>query len=88
MGQYVQYDNRFFNRLRRAVFDAQGRPVTPDVDVRFQTEVDFLRFGAFTQLTRSFLDADRLTLSAGLRTDGNSLTDDGRNLARTLSPRV
>ncbi|MEJ7666128.1 MAG: hypothetical protein WKG07_44750 [Hymenobacter sp.] len=24
MGQYIQYDNRFFNRLRRAVFDGQG----------------------------------------------------------------
>ncbi len=88
MGQYTQYDNRFFNRLRRAVFNAQGQQVSPDVDVRFQTAVDFLRFGAFGQVTRSFLDADRLTLSAGLRTDGNSLTDDGRNLARTLSPRV
>jgi hypothetical protein len=88
MGQYVQYDNRFFNRLRRPVLDAQGNVARPGVDVRFESTVDFFRFGGFAQLTRSFLNADRLTLSAGLRTDGNSLTDDGRNLARTLSPRV
>jgi hypothetical protein len=87
-GQYSQYDNRFFNRLRRAVYDAQGQLVSPKVDVRFQTTNNYFRFGAFTQLTRSFLDGDRLTLSAGLRTDGNSFTTDGRNLGRTLSPRV
>ncbi|MBC6988389.1 TonB-dependent receptor [Hymenobacter sp. BT491] len=88
MGQYVQYDNRFFNRVRRAVVDASGQVLQPDVDVRFQTAIDFFRFGAFGQLTGSFLDGDRLTLSAGLRTDGNSFTTDGRNLGRTLSPRV
>lgn len=88
MGQYVQYDNRFFNRLRRPVLDPQGNELQPGVDVRFQTAIDFGRFGAFGQLTRSFLDGDRLTLSAGLRTDGNSLTDDGRDLLRTLSPRL
>ncbi len=88
MGQYVQYDNHFFNRVRRAVLDSAGQLVQPGVDVRFQTAINFFRFGAFGQLTRSFLDGDRLTLSAGLRTDGNSFTDDGRNLGRTLSPRV
>ncbi|RSK33088.1 TonB-dependent receptor [Hymenobacter metallilatus] len=88
MGQYVQYNNRFFNRLRAEVRDAQGTLLTPRVDVRFRSAVDFARFGAFGQLTRSWLDGDRLTLSAGLRTDGNSLTTDGRNLLRTLSPRL
>ena len=88
MGQFVQYENRFFQRLRRAVFNAQGQPVSPDVDVRFQTNIDFGRFGAFGQLTRSFLDGNRLTVSAGLRTDGNTFTGDGYNLLRTLSPRL
>ncbi|RSK47165.1 TonB-dependent receptor [Hymenobacter rigui] len=88
VGQYVQYDNRFFNRLRRPVLDAAGNEVQPSVDVRFQTAVDFARFGGFVQVTRSFLESNRLTLSAGLRTDGNTLTDDGRNLLRTLSPRA
>jgi hypothetical protein len=88
VGQYVRYDNRYFNRLRRPVVDDAGNERRPGVNVRFQTAVDFWRYGAFGQLTRAFLDGDRLTVSAGVRTDGNSLTDDGRNLARTLSPRV
>jgi hypothetical protein len=88
VGQYIEYDNRFFNRVRRPVLDAQGNTLQPGLDVRFQTDINFARFGAFTQLTRAFLDGDRLTLSGGIRTDGNSFTDDGRNLLRTLSPRV
>ncbi|SHJ14698.1 Outer membrane receptor proteins, mostly Fe transport [Hymenobacter daecheongensis DSM 21074] len=88
VGQYVQYDNRFFNRVRRPVLDTQGQVLQPGVDVRFQSDLDFFRFGAFGQLTRAFLPGDRLTLSAGLRTDGNSFTEGGANLARTLSPRV
>ncbi|GAB2466285.1 collagen-binding protein [Hymenobacter qilianensis] len=88
VGQYVQYDSRFFSRVRREVRDAQGQLVSPQVDVRFQTAIDFARFGAFGQLTRTLLPDDRLTLSAGLRADGNSFTTGGANLLRTLSPRV
>ncbi|GAA4365117.1 TonB-dependent receptor [Hymenobacter saemangeumensis] len=88
VAQLVHYDNRFFNRLRREVRDASGNLLAPAITVDFNTAIDFVRFGAFAQVTRSFLPADRLTLSAGLRTDGNSLTDDGYNLGRTLSPRL
>jgi hypothetical protein len=88
VGQYVQYDSRFFNRVRSEVRNAQGILVSPQVNVRFQTDIDFTRFGAFGQLTRTFLPEDRLTISAGVRTDGNSFTNDGANLLRTLSPRV
>ncbi|QIL75059.1 TonB-dependent receptor [Hymenobacter sp. HDW8] len=88
VGQYVEYDSRFFSRVRREVRDAQGQVVSPQVDVRFQTAIDFARFGAFGQLTRTLLPDDRLTVSAGLRADGNSFTTGGANLLRTLSPRV
>lgn len=88
VGQFVQYDSRFFNRIRNEVRDAQGNLVSPRVDVNFRTDIDFARFGAFGQVTRTLLPDDRLTVSAGLRTDGNSFTDDGGNLLRTLSPRV
>ncbi|GGF14667.1 TonB-dependent receptor [Hymenobacter cavernae] len=88
VGQYVQYDSRFFVRVRSEVRDAQGDLVSPGVNVRFTTAIDFARFGAFGQLTRTLLPNDRLTLSAGLRTDGNSFTEGGANLLRTLSPRV
>ncbi|SNC66937.1 Outer membrane receptor proteins, mostly Fe transport [Hymenobacter gelipurpurascens] len=88
VGQYVQYDSRFFSRVRSEVRDAQGGLVSPQVNVRFQTAIDFARFGAFGQLTRTLLPDDRLTISAGLRADGNSFTEGGANLLRTLSPRV
>jgi hypothetical protein len=86
--QYIQYDNRFFNRLRREVRAADGTVRSPNVDVRFQSALDFARFGVFGQVTRTLLPDDRLTVSLGVRADGNSFTDKGANLLRTLSPRV
>jgi hypothetical protein len=88
VGQLIGFDSRYFNRLRRPVLGPDGTVQQPGVDVRFQSDLSFARFGAFAQVTRPFLPNDRLTLSAGLRTDGNSFTDDGRNLLRTLSPRL
>jgi hypothetical protein len=87
VGQYVQFSNAFFNRLRREVRDESGTVVQPEVLLDFDTNLDFFRFGAFGQASRSLL-GDRLNLSFGVRTDGNSFTDEGRNLLRTLSPRA
>ena len=86
--QLIGYDSRYFARLRREVRDQSGTVVSPDVDVRFQTDLSFLRYGLFAQATRTLLPNDRLTLSAGLRTDGNTFTDGGHHLLRTLSPRL
>lgn len=86
--QLIGYDNRYFARLRREVRDQQGNVVSPTVNVSFQTDLRFLRYGLFGQLTRTLLPDDRLTLSAGLRTDGNTFTENGNNLLRTLSPRL
>ncbi|GAA4385772.1 TonB-dependent receptor [Hymenobacter koreensis] len=88
VGQWVTFDSRYFNRLRREVLNPDGSVRQPGVEVRFQSDLSFARFGAFAQVTRPFLPADRLTLSAGIRTDGNSFTEGGANLLRTLSPRL
>ncbi|QIX63267.1 TonB-dependent receptor [Hymenobacter sp. BT18] len=88
VGQLIHYDSRYFNRLRRAVLAPDGTEQQPAVDVRFQTDLDFARFGVFAQLTRPFLPGDRLTLSAGVRADGNTFTEQGANLLRTFSPRL
>ncbi|RYU79171.1 TonB-dependent receptor [Hymenobacter persicinus] len=87
-GQLIHYDNRFRQRLRREIRDAQGNVLAPGLTVSFASDLDFVRFGAFAQATRTLLPSGRLTVSVGLRTDGNSFTDDGRNLLRTLSPRA
>jgi predicted lipid-binding transport protein (Tim44 family) len=39
VGQYVQYDSRFFSRVRSEVRDAQGNIVSPQVTVRFQSKL-------------------------------------------------
>jgi hypothetical protein len=53
----------------------------------YQTEIDFLRYGLFAQVS-SKIAGDRLSLSFGLRADGNTFTDDGNDILQTLSPRA
>lgn len=85
--QYVKYNNDFFNVFRREIKDAQGQIIQPAVNVSFNTAIDFFKYGAFAQVNRKLLN-DRLNLSAGLRTDMNSFTDEGNNPLQTLSPRL
>lgn len=84
--QYVKYNNATFNRIRAAVLDGQGNIVQPALTANFNTAIDFARYGLFGQVNRSFLD-ERLSLSLGVRADGNTFTDNGNELWRTLSPR-
>jgi hypothetical protein len=77
--QHALYTNRFF-ALQQPAF-------APPFEINFNSRIDFLRYGAFVQANRSFLQ-QRLNLSGGLRTDGNSFTNTGNDIWRTLSPRV
>ncbi len=85
--QYVKYNNDFFNVLRREIKDVQGQIIQPAVNISFNTAIDFFKYGAFAQVNRKLFN-DRLNLSAGLRTDMNSFTDEGNNPLQTLSPRL
>ncbi len=75
VAQYVKYTNDFFNLVRRQ----------PEVKVQFNTAINFFKYGAFTQVSRRFLN-EKLNISAGLRMDGNSFTNN--NPLETLSPRA
>jgi hypothetical protein len=86
-GQYVQFTNDIFSLIRSEVRDENGNLVQPAVTVNYDTSLDFFRYGAFGQVSRTVLD-NRLGLSFGLRTDLNTFTDQGNNPLRTLSPRV
>ena len=88
VGQVVHYDNNLTNRIRAEVRDAGGALISPAVTVRFVTDLNFVRYGAFAQATRTFGADSRLTVSAGLRTDGTSALTEGYRLDRTLSPRA
>ncbi|MCE7995615.1 MAG: TonB-dependent receptor [Roseivirga sp.] len=54
---------------------------------QFDNSINFFRYGLFGQANRTFND-DRLSLSLGLRFDGNTFTEDGNNIFETLSPRI
>jgi hypothetical protein len=53
----------------------------------YSTSFNMLRYGVFVNGTRKLAD-DRLTIAAGIRTDGNTYTNSGHQLGRTLSPRL
>ncbi|WP_035565834.1 TonB-dependent receptor [Hymenobacter sp. IS2118] len=88
VGQLQHYNNDLFNRIRSEVRDGNGALVSPAVTVRFATDLDFVRYGAFAQATRTYGAENRLTVSAGVRTDGTSALTEGYRLDRTLSPRA
>jgi hypothetical protein len=86
-GQYVQFQNQIFNVIRPEIRDEQNNLVQPGLTVNYNTNLDFFRYGAFGQVSRSVLN-NKLGLSFGLRTDLNSFTSTGRNPLKTLSPRA
>lgn len=70
--QLAQYTNQTKDLINGANFDAG---------------ISFWKYGAFTQASRRFFK-ERVGLSVGLRTDGNSYTKEGYALQKTLSPRL
>jgi hypothetical protein len=88
VAQLVDYNNSTFNVLRKEIRDDNGNLVQPAVTVNFKSPINsFWRLGAFMQAGKRFFN-DRLGVSAGIRTDGNTFTTDGMDLTKTLSPRL
>ncbi len=87
MAQYVKYNNNSYTRLRAEIRDSVGNVVQPAAEIRFNTAIDFFKFGLFGQINRTFFN-EQLGVSAGIRADGNTFTGDGANLLKTISPRV
>lgn len=57
------------------------------VNIDYSSRLEMFRWGVFGQLTKNFLK-DRLSLSLGLRADGNDYADEMRNMFNQLSPRL
>tara|TARA_R110000737_G_scaffold182215_1_gene205616 strand:- start:83683 stop:86136 length:2454 start_codon:yes stop_codon:yes gene_type:complete len=85
--QYVKYNADLYNQVVAPVADSLGNVVAPEVAIRFKTEIDFARFGAFGQVSRRFFK-DNFLVSMGVRSDMNTFTDTGMDPLRTLSPRA
>ncbi|MGB3006322.1 MAG: TonB-dependent receptor [Chitinophagaceae bacterium] len=85
--QYVKSNNDTYNRLRKQLTDQNGNVIQPEIAVKYQSDIDLWRMGAFIQISKRYFD-DRLSFSGGLRSDMNSFTDNGMNPITTLSPRI
>lgn len=53
----------------------------------YATSFNMFRYGVFASATQKVLN-ERLTLTAGIRTDGNDFMEEGNALGRNLSPRL
>lgn len=87
MAQYAQFENEVYSRIRAEIKDANGSIVQPAYIINANTNINLWKYGAFAQVAKN-LFKDRLNLSFGIRTDGNSFTTDGSNLGNTISPRL
>ncbi|HLO70693.1 MAG TPA: TonB-dependent receptor [Flavipsychrobacter sp.] len=87
MAQYAQFENEVYSRVRAEIKDANGNIVQPAYIINANTNINLWKYGAFAQIAKN-LFKDRLNLSFGIRTDGNSFTTDGSNLGNTISPRL
>ncbi len=85
--QYVKYSNSTFNRIAPEVRDSAGNIVQPDITLNFNSSINFAKYGLFAQVNRTFL-GERLAISGGIRTDGNTFTNTGNEIWRTVSPRA
>ncbi|MBL7682403.1 MAG: TonB-dependent receptor [Flavipsychrobacter sp.] len=87
MAQYAQFENEVYSRVLAEIKDANGNIVQPAYIINANTNINLWKYGAFAQVAKN-LFKDRLNLSFGIRTDGNSFTTDGSNLGNTISPRL
>lgn len=87
MAQYAQFENEVYSRVRAEIKDANGNIVQPAYIINANTNINLWKYGAFAQVAKN-LFKERLNLSLGIRTDGNSFTTDGNNLGNTISPRL
>ena len=85
--QFVDFDNSYFNVYRKAVKNTAGAIIQPAVIVNSVNKVDFLKYGAFVQLSKRIMN-ESMAISLGTRIDGNSLGNSEANPFKQFSPRL
>jgi len=85
--QYIQFDNRFFQRFRPELKDSFGNVIQERVTLASNNGADFIRYGGFMQAGKRFLN-NRISLNAGIRIDANSLENSEANPLQQFSPRI
>lgn len=66
--------------------DYENKTIDTNEGFQYNTKINFLKYGLFTNVTRSFLD-QKLDFSFGFRLDGDSFTE-GNDILSTFSPRL
>ena len=87
MGQYVKYNSNLFNKVSGQIVDSLGNELVPALVIENNSEIEFFKYGLFGQVSKEFFK-NKLLISAGVRSDMNSFTEDGNNPLKTISPRV
>lgn len=77
--EYVKYNNRTYNTL--------SLPSGTIDTIDYQSAISFFKYGVFSQLSKPFFQ-NSLTLSFGLRMDGNNYSSSMSNPFRQISPRL
>jgi len=85
--QYIDFDNRFFQRFRPEIKDSLENVIQERIILASNNGASFTRFGGFVQAGKRYLN-NRLSVNAGLRIDGNSLHNSEANPLKQLSPRI
>ena len=85
--QYINFDNRFFQRFRPELKDSLGNVIQDRIVLASNTGADFVRYGGFMQAGTRFLN-NRLSVNAGIRVDANSLENSEANPFKQFSPRL
>lgn len=73
--QYVGYNGNIFTK------------VNPTQSFEFNSSLNFWKYGSFAEVAKNVFN-EKLLVSAGVRIDGNSFTDNGKNPLNTTSPRI
>ncbi len=86
--QYVKYNNDYSNKISSEVVDPiSGEVIQPEININFDSDINFAKFGFFGQVSRRFLK-DKLNVSLGTRTDMNTFIDQGMNPFKAWSYRI
>jgi hypothetical protein len=87
MAQYVKYNTQLFSQVTNSISDSLGNEIVPANKIRFNSDIEFFKYGAFATVAKNILN-EKLLVSFGLRTDMNTFLADGNNPLNTLSPRL
>lgn len=86
--QNVQYDNTTKQLLKyNLVTGVNNIQIGNPQLIQYASTIQYQKYGTFFQIGKRAFN-NRLGISAGIRTDGNSFTTDGNEFAKRISPRI